>query len=356
MSAAGSEGGGPGANSARPDLSDFLLPWAASDGRSAAARDAILVIAEICAGLQARIAGGALVANHGERVGDSLDGDGQKALDVWADAALVAGLRLAGVGAVVSEEHAEVVPLGGSAGIVVAIDPLDGSSNIAINGAIGAIFSILPDIGEGSFAQAGSAQIAAGYVLFGATTTMALTTGNGTQLFVLDPMSRRFRLVELDARIPATTREFAINASNYRQWGASVRAWFDDCVSGAEGPRGADTNMRWVAALVADAQRILTRGGVYLYPRDLRQGYEKGRLRLLYEAAPIAFLVEQAGGKAFDGRTRILDLVATDIHQRTPLIFGSADEIDRIARYKADPNLVVARAPLFHRRGLFKAG
>jgi fructose-1,6-bisphosphatase I len=340
----------------RPDLAEVLAPWAEGNERCTAARDAILAVAGVCAEMQARIAGGALVADHGALVGDSLDGDGQKALDQWADIAIIAALEAAGVGAVASEERPEAVVFDASTGgIVVAMDPLDGSSNIATNGSIGTIFSVLPDIGgTASFLQPGSAQIAAGYVIFGPYCALALTVGNGTQMFVLDPADRRFKLTELDVRIPPRTKEFAINSSNYRHWGSSVRAYFDDCISGREGPRGDDTNTRWVAAMVADAHRILTRGGVYLYPRDNRVGYEKGRLRLLYEASPIAFLIEQAGGKAFDGRTRILDIVPTDIHQRIGLIFGSADEIDRIARYKSDPNFVVARAPLFHRRGLFK--
>ncbi|KAB7643747.1 class 1 fructose-bisphosphatase [Polymorphobacter fuscus] len=338
-----------------PTLAGFLAPWAAADARNAAATRAILAIADVCAVMQTRVAGGALVADHGALVGDSLDGDGQKALDQWADNALVEALGAAGVGALVSEERPDVVMLGGSDGVAVAFDPLDGSSNIASNGLIGTIFSVLPDIGgAASFFQPGRAQVAAGYVLFGPQTSLGLTIGNGTQLYVLDPVDHVFRLVDIDVHVPPQTREYAINGSNHRHWGATVRAYVDDCIAGTDGPRGADTNTRWVAAVVADAHRILCRGGVYLYPRDLRPGYEQGRLRLLYEASPIAFLIEQAGGKAFDGRTRILDLVPTAIHQRVPLIFGSADEIDRIARYKSDPNLVVGRAPLFHRRGLFK--
>jgi fructose-1,6-bisphosphatase I len=337
-----------------PRLGTVLAGWAATGAREAGALDAILAIADVCARLQARIAAGALIANHGEVIGESQDGDGQKALDHWADVALVEALRSAGVGAVASEERAEAIVCGATNGVVVALDPLDGSSNIAVNGPIGTIFSILADIGPASFLQPGSAQLAAGYVIFGAQCMMALTIGNGTQLYILDPAERCFRLIEIDVQIPPRTDEYAINGSNYRHWGAAVRAYVDDCIAGADGPRGCDTNTRWVAAVAADAHRILVRGGVYLYPRDSRAGYGQGRLRLVYEANPIAFLIEQAGGKAFDGRTRILDLVPTDIHQRTGLIFGSADEVDRIARYKSDPNLVVTRAPLFHRRGLFK--
>ncbi|WP_439533407.1 class 1 fructose-bisphosphatase [Polymorphobacter sp.] len=343
-----------------PDLATALAGWVENDARRAAARDAILAIAGVCEAMQAHIAGGALVADHGAVVGESLDGDGQKALDVWADAAFVEALGRTGTGALVSEERAGVVHLGGTGGVVVALDPIDGSSNVAVNGPIGTIFSVLPDIGgpdiggAASFLQPGHAQIAAGYVLFGPQCALALTLGAGTRLFVLDPRGRRFMQVERALQIPRHSNECAINGFNYRHWTAAVRAYVDDCIAGSEGPRGADANTRWMGAAVADVHRILVRGGVYLYPRDARRGYHQGRLRLVYEANPIAFLVEQAGGKAFDGQTRILDLVPTAIHQRVPLIFGSAGEIDRIARYKANPNLVVGRAPLFHRRGLFK--
>jgi fructose-1,6-bisphosphatase I len=338
-------------------LEGFLGDWVGDAAHVDGARKAILAIAEVGIAMQSRIAGGALVADHAALVGDSLDGDGQKALDLWANDTLTAALTAAGVGAIASEEDDEPIHVGGPSGVVVATDPLDGSSNIVTNAPIGTIFSILPDIGGvASFFQPGSAQVAAGYIVYGPQCVLALTVGNGTQLFVLDPTDRRFKLADPDIHIPTTTREYAINGSNYRHWSNKIRAYVDDCIAGREGPRGEDTNTRWIASMVAEAHRILMKGGVYLYPRDLRKGYENGRLRLLYEASPIAFLVEQAGGKAFDGRTRILDLIPTEIHQRVPLMFGSADEVDRIARYKSDPNLVVARAPLFHRRGLFKGG
>lgn len=340
-----------------PALADFLADWSATGPGPQAATGAILAMAAVCITMQERIAGGALVADHSALVGNSLDGDGQKALDLWANEALIAALKEADAGAIASEEDENPIELHGPSGVVVAMDPLDGSSNIVTNAPIGTIFSVLPDIGgAASFFQPGSAQLAAGYVVYGPQCVLALTVGNGTQLFVLDPADRQFKLVDPDIHIPPTTREYAINGSNYRHWSNKIRAYVDDCIAGREGPRGEDTNTRWIASMVAEAHRILMKGGVYLYPRDLRKGYENGRLRLLYEASPIAFLIEQAGGKAFDGRTRILDLIPTTIHQRVPLMFGSADEVDRIARYKSDPNLVVARAPLFHRRGLFKEG
>lgn len=351
---AATDDNGLGSRSGDPDLAEFLASWAGADARHVAARDAIAAIAKVCIAIDRRIASGALIADHGAVVGASLDNDGQKALDQWADIEMIAALQHAGVSAVVTEERPEIISFEKNGGVVVAIDPIDGSSNIAINGAIGTIFSIFPDIGADSFRQAGTAQIAAGYVLFGAQCALALTLGNGTQMFVLNPDEHRFKLTEIDMQIPPCTNEVAINGSNYRYWSTRIRGYIDDCIAGRDGPRNADINTRWVAAVVADAHRILHRGGVYLYPGDARPGYAKGRLRLLYEAHPLAFLIEQAGGKAFDGRTRILDLVPADIHQRVPLIFGSADEVDRIARYKSDPDYVVQRAPLFHRRGLFK--
>lgn len=341
----------------RTPLAVYLSRWQGADGERAGSAAAIAAIADSGIAIADRIARGAIDEDPATLVGQSEDGDGQKLLDRWSNDVLVDALRGAGVRAVASEELAEPLDLGGAQPIVVAFDPLDGSSNIATNVSIGTIFSILPARDRGSsghFVQPGSAQIAAGYILYGPHTALVLTVGDGTQSFVLDPVSRRFLLTEIDMRIPVTSREYAINGSNYRHWSAQMRAYVDDCIAGREGPREIDTNTRWIASMVAEAHRILVRGGVYLYPRDMRPGYEKGRLRLLYEAAPIAFLIEQAGGKAFDGHRRILDIVPAAIHERVPLIFGSAGEVDRIARYKSDPGKVVGRAPLFHRRGLFK--
>jgi fructose-1,6-bisphosphatase I len=287
-------------------------------------------------------------------VGDSGGGDVQKALDVWANDRLVDGLTRAGVAAIASEELAEPLWPHPGAHVAVAIDPLDGSSNIDCNISIGTIFSVLPAAGEATFQQPGACQIAAGYVIYGPQCALVLSVGKGTLIFTLDPTGRQFQLTGRCIAIPQASCEYAINASNYRHWSDAVRCYINDCLAGAEGPRGADVNMRWVASLVAECHRILNRGGVFLYPRDQRKGYENGRLRLAYEANPIAFLVEQAGGKAIDGQTRVLDLVPSSIHQRTPLIFGSADEIDCIARYKTNPSAMFERSPLFTQRGLLR--
>jgi fructose-1,6-bisphosphatase I len=239
----------------------------------------------------------------------------------------------------------------------VAVDPLDGSSNIDTNISIGSIFSILPTKGDATqtFQQPGSEQIAAGFFIYGPQVALALTLGDGTAIFVYSERRNAFILAYERARIDADAKEFAINMSNYRHWDESMRTYVDDCLSGQTGPREKDFNMRWIASLVAEAYRIFIRGGVFIYPRDNRKGYNQGRLRLIYEANPIALLVEQAGGRAIDGENRILDIHPTTLHQRVPLIFGSAGEVRKIARYHADPSRLAIRHPLFSNRGLFRA-
>lgn len=339
-------------------LEAYLTAWAASAPQKNAVAGAIRAIADGCIDIAHRIARGPLEGDLAAAVGDEGGGDVQKELDVWSNDRLIEALKLASVAAVASEELKAPLDLGTGA-VVVAMDPLDGSSNIDTNVPVGSIFSILPALTgadvNAAFMQPGSAQLAAGYVIYGPQTAFLLTLGQGTHQFTLDPLTRQFYLTRPDITIKHASNEYAINASNYRHWSDSVRAYIDDCIAGEDGPRGSNVNMRWLASLVAECHRILVRGGVFLYPGDARKGYEKGRLRLTYEANPIAFLAEQAGGKAFDGQMRILDIVPTAIHQRTPLIFGSVDEIDRIARYKADPNAIFERSPLFGRRGLLRA-
>jgi fructose-1,6-bisphosphatase I len=240
----------------------------------------------------------------------------------------------------------------------VALDPLDGSSNIDTDLPVGTIFSILPmPAGNGApgaaLLQPGTRQLAAGFVIYGPQTCLVLTLGQGTHILTLERRTSRFVLTHAAVRIPQRRREYAINASNYRHWDAAIRTYVDDCIAGAEGPRGENFNMRWIASLVAEAFRILVRGGIFLYPADRRPGYEHGRLRLVYEAQPIALVIEQAGGAASDGFERILDLTPRQLHQRTPLIFGSSDKVARVERYHAGPPSSSERSPLFVRRGLF---
>ena len=305
------------------------------------------------------IADGALAGSLGAVLDDPTHGDPQTELDIRADRLLMAALQDAPVAAFGSEESPEVLVLNAGAPLAVALDPLDGSSNIDTNVSIGTIFSIRPMSGatNGSPASAllqrGSSQLAAGFVIYGPRTSLVLTLGQGPQIFTLDRRRGRFVLTEADVRIPTGRREYAINASNYRHWDEAIQTYVDDCIAGVDGPHGANFNMRWIASLVAEALRILGRGGIFLYPADRRPGYGHGRLRLVYEAHPIALVMEQAGGAAIDGFTRILDLVPRDLHQRTPLIFGSADKVARVARYHAGPPSTSERSPLFARRGLF---
>jgi fructose-1,6-bisphosphatase I len=251
------------------------------------------------------------------------------------------------------------LPLAPGAPIIVALDPLDGSSNIETNVSVGTIFSLLvtPSGSAGAepaaFLRPGREQIAAGYVLYGPQTALVLTLGAGTDIFTLDQVTGAYLRSQAQARVPPQAREFAINASNYRHWDVPVRTWFHDCLAGADGLRGENFNMRWIASMVAEAHRILVRGGVYLYPGDARQGYRSGRLRLLYEANPIAFLMEQAGGAASNGREPILDRVPRMLHERVPLIFGARAEVERIERYHGARHADAERSPLFGRRGLF---
>lgn len=205
------------------------------------------------------------------------------------------------------------------------------------------------------FLKKGSGQIAAGFFIYGPQLGLVLTFGSGTRAFVFSQRLGSFVQARKSIAIAPDTNEFAINASNYRHWDEPVRLYVDDCLTGAEGPREKDFNMRWIASLVAEVQRILMRGGVFLYPRDGRKGYGQGRLRLIYEANPIAFVVEQAGGAATNGADRILDILPTDVHQRTPLVFGSAKEVAKIVRYHTDPSSIGVRHPLFGHRGLFRA-
>ena len=300
------------------------------------------------------IARGALGGALGMEVGENTDGDSQKALDVMADEAFANALATASVRYYASEERETVETLDPAGSLALAIDPLDGSSNIDVNVSIGTIFSIFPagNDPEASFLRPTDQQIAAGYIIYGPQTNLVVTFGNGTHSFVLDPDTHQFRLAGGPVQIPATSREFAINASNYRHWSKPIRAYIDDLVAGEEGPRASNFNMRWVASLVAETHRIMTRGGVFLYPSDSRKGYENGRLRMVYECAPIAFLVEQAGGKATDAYDRILGQSAADLHARTPFVFGSPDKVARITAYHDLPEDEVSA--LFGQRGLFR--
>jgi fructose-1,6-bisphosphatase I len=219
---------------------------------------------------------------------------------------------------------------------LLLFDPLDGSSNIDVNVSIGTIFSVLKKtegsagVSEADFLQAGQSQVAAGYCVYGPQTTLVLTVGDGVAMFTLDREQGSFVLTQENVQIPADTQEFAINMSNMRHWAPPVKQYIDDCLAGKSGVRGKDFNMRWVASMVADVHRILTRGGVFMYPWDQREPHKPGKLRLMYEANPMAWLVEQAGGAATNGQQRILDIQPTELHQRVSVFLGSKNEVQRV--------------------------
>ena len=259
------------------------------------------------------------------------DGDDQKKLDVLADEMIATALvAVDHVAAYLSEERDAAIQLHDGGDVIVASDPLDGSSNIDTNVSIGTIFSILP--ASGGSLQPGRNQLASGIFVYGPQTTLLVTCGDGVFAFQLGT-DGQFHDMGWQVRMPAETSEFAINASNSRHWAAPVSRYIADCLAGSAGPRQRNFNMRWVGSLVADGWRIFRRGGIFLYPADARDGYDNGRLRLVYEASPMAFLVTQAGGRASDGQQDILDIVPDALHQRVPLVFGSANEVDEFVKY-----------------------
>ena len=314
----------------------------------------VAAIAEAGRSISKILARGRLAGALAEVVGDSLDGDGQKALDVLTNDLLRDALLVSPVAVFASEEVGELEILDIHAKLAVAVDPLDGSSNIETMAPLGTIFSILhaaPVVAE-SFLQTGRHQLAAGFLIYGPHTALVLTMGDGVRFFTLDPETGAFLLTRDNIVIPEKTREYAINGSNLRHWEPQIRGYVGELMLGKTGPRGEDFNTRWLASTVADAYRILVRGGVFLYPGYSRRDYKHGRLRLIYEANPVAMLIEQAGGAATDGRQAILDIVPHAVHQRVPLVFGSADEVKRVT--DAYESKVVNEMPLFRSRSLFR--
>ncbi|MEE2774095.1 MAG: class 1 fructose-bisphosphatase [Pseudomonadota bacterium] len=342
-------------------MSDSILDVDAIGGNQSV-KSVILKIAEVAIFLSDVISLGDLRGSLFKSTGTNADGDDQKELDVIADRAYLEAMQQSEVRFYASEEQDEVLELNDSGAVALAIDPLDGSSNIDTNVSIGSIFS-LRNISDGSdddphfkrnqFFGPGSEQIAAGYIIFGPQTLLVLTTGDGVQQFVLDREKRTFLLVRSRLNIPTNTHEYAVNASNYRHWSKPVRQYIEDSNAGEVGPRGSNFNMRWIASLVAETHRILTRGGIFIYPSDSRKKYRSGRLRMVYECAPIAFLVEQANGSATDCINRLLDLPVEALHARSPFAFGSSNEVARLQAYHDLPENETS--PLFRRRGLFES-
>ena len=298
----------------------------------------IETIANTCKTIDQALQKGALAGVLGSAEHENVQGETQKKLDVISNDYLIDALKVhPQVGGLASEELDEFTPAQENGKFLVLFDPLDGSSNIDINMCVGTIFSILPAqnaVTQASdFMQAGTQQVAAGYVLYGPSTLLVLTLGAGVDVFTLDQNTGEFVLTAQQLQIPTDTQEFAINSSNQRHWEAPVQQYIDECLAGKTGVRGKDFNMRWVASMVGDVHRILTRGGVFMYPYDFKDPSKAGRLRLMYEANPMSWLIEQAGGAASTGRARILEVSPNDLHQRIPVVLGSRDEVTRITDY-----------------------
>ncbi len=303
-----------------------------------------------------------------EAGGVNVQGEVQKPLDVLSNEIFIRmnewNGHLAGMASEEMEEPRQIPGEYPRGHYLLVFDPLDGSGNIDVNVSVGSIFSILRapqdvvdsgrDVTVADFLQPGATQVAAGYALYGPTTTLVLTVGNGVAGFTLNPNLGEFVLTHPDIRVPQDTQEFAINTSNSRFWEEPVKRYVDECLAGRTGPRGKDFNMRWIASMVAEAHRILIRGGVFMYPRDNKDPAKPGRLRLLYEANPIGFIIEQAGGRASTGRQPVLKVVPTALHQRIGLVFGSYNEVERIERYHQEPANLEQRVPLFAERSLFR--
>ncbi len=339
-----------------PSLNQYLADWAETDARRRAVAETVLAIAAAGTRISELVARGPLAGAMADVLSvHGTGGDTQKKLDVITNDLVIEALRSSPVAMMGSEENEQALVLEPGAPLIVNVDPLDGSSNIDTNVSIGTIFSILPNEGAEPMLQSGTRQLAAGYIIYGPQTALVLTVGEGTQIFWLDPASRLYLLARRNVQIPPETREYAINSSNLRHWDAAIKSYIVDCKMGLDGPRKADFNMRWVGSLVADAFRILARGGIYLYPGDARKGYTEGRLRLLYEAAPIAMIVEQAGGACSTGFGRIMEIEPKALHQRVPLIFGSRNEVGEVEHYYRQPQSIGEHSPLFGQRGLFRS-
>jgi fructose-1,6-bisphosphatase I len=308
----------------------------------------IEVVARACKRISISVNKGALGDILGTAQTENVQGEVQKKLDIIANEVLIEANEWGGHLAAMASEEMEgiyVVPNRFPQGeYLLMFDPLDGSSNIDVNVSIGTIFSVLKkaDNGEGvsetDFLQPGTQQVAAGYCVYGPQTTLVLTVGHGVAMFTLDREQGSWVLTQDEVTIPADTKEFAINMSNTRHWAPPVKRYIDECQAGKEGPRDKDFNMRWVASMVADVHRILTRGGIFMYPWDKREPEKPGKLRLMYEANPMSFLIEQAGGAATNGNQRIMDIVPKKLHERVSVVLGSRNEVERVTSYHLEEN------------------
>jgi len=349
---------------ARMTLTEFLIAERRRHPKATGELNGLILSAALaCKAIANQVSQGALAGVLGSAGGLNVQGEAQQRLDLVANEAFLDRVTAGGhAAALLSEEMPSPVAAGTTGSYLLAFDPLDGSSNIDVNVAVGSIFSILrvPEgAGAGderSFLQPGARQVAAGYAIYGPSTMLVLSVGTGVHAFTLDRAIGEFMLTHAGMRVPERTSEFAINASNNRFWEPPVKRYVAECLAGATGPRERNFNMRWIASLVAEAHRILMRGGVFLYPRDRKDPARPGRLRLLYEANPIGFLIEQAGGRASTGRAPILEARPEALHQRIAFVFGSREEVERIERYHAEPEEDGGLdLPLFAERGLFRS-
>ena len=327
--------------SSKISLSRYLVEQQRDKGHIPADLRLLLeVVARACKSISHAVNKGALGGVLGSADSENVQGEVQKKLDIIANEVLLEANEWGGhLAAMASEEMDSIylVPNRYPQGeYLLLFDPLDGSSNIDVNVSIGTIFSVLKKtegsqgVTEQDFLQPGKNQVAAGYCVYGPQTTLVLTVGDGVAMFTLDREQGSFVLTQENVQVPADTQEFAINMSNMRHWDEPVRRYIDECLQGKEGPRGKDFNMRWIASMVADVHRILTRGGVFMYPWDQREPNKPGKLRLMYEANPMAWLVEQAGGAATNGQQRIMDIQPTELHQRVSVFLGSKNEVQRV--------------------------
>ena len=314
-----------------------LANYLNADASNPALNDVITTVTNVGKTISQLLRKGALADILGEAGNQNVQGEEQKKLDVLANDLLLEALaNNAHCAGVASEELDDATPANADGSLLVLFDPLDGSSNIDINMAVGTIFSILPYQRQGQisansdFLQAGNQQLAAGYLLYGTSTVLALTITDNVVMFSLDPDTNDYVLIEENVTIDADTSEYAINASNYRYWRAPMQQYIDELIAGKTGVRGRDFNTRWVAAMVGDVHRILCRGGLFTYPFDTKDANKAGKLRLMYEANPMSLLIERAGGAATDAVNRILDIAPTDIHQRVPVVLGSKNEVDYV--------------------------
>ncbi len=335
--------------SSRVSLTQYLVEQQRQHGNiPSQLRLLIEVVARACKRISISVNKGALGEILGSAESENVQGEVQKKLDIIANEVLIEANEWGGHLAAMASEEMEgiyVVPNRFPQGeYLLMFDPLDGSSNIEVNVSIGTIFSVLKKdsthvgVSEADFLQPGTQQAAAGYCVYGPQTTLVLTVGDGVVMFTLDREQGSWVLTEDNVQIPADTKEFAINMSNMRHWAPPVKRYIDECLAGKTGPRGKDFNMRWVASMVADVHRILTRGGVFMYPWDQREPEKPGKLRLMYEANPMAFLVEQAGGAATNGQQRILDIQPGKLHERVSVVLGSKNEVDRVTTYHHEAN------------------